>query len=223
MYDVFFICYDESNREENWQRVLQFHPNAKRIDAVKGISNSHMMCNELSTTSHFWTVDGDNWLLEGLNENETTGEDLIFYTAIDCIDESVSTIGAVKLWKKNSIINADMSKGDFCKNATSTSVAVQKTLSIHKYDVTPYEAWRHTFRHSVKCFAGILPRDALIVYLSHVMKHKKLNQHSYRGYLDAKEYVEHCDGDFNKINLINDYDWLPSIWSLHSVEQFIAE
>jgi hypothetical protein len=210
MYDVFFICYDESNREENWQRVLEFHPNAKRIDAVKGINNSHIMCNELSTTSHFWTVDGDNWLLEELNHTETKDEDLIFYTAIDCIDKSVSTIGAVKLWKKNSIINPDMSKGDFCKNATKNSAVILKSLSIHKYDATPYEAWRHTFRHCVKCFAGILPREALVVYLSNVMKHKRLNQHSYRGYLDAKEYVKICNGDFNKINLINDYDWLKS-------------
>jgi hypothetical protein len=223
MYDVFFICYDESNREENWQRVLEFHPNAKRIDDIKGISNSHMMCNKLSTTSHFWTVDGDNWLLEELNHTETKDEDLIFYTALDCIDSSVSTIGAVKLWKKNSIINPDMSKGDFCKNATKNSVVVLKSLSIHKYDNTPYEAWRHTFRHMVKSFSGIISHEALELNLINMQKHKDLNQYSYRGYLDAKEYVKRCNGDFNKINLINDYDWLPSIWSLHSVEQFIAE
>jgi len=26
--------------------------------------------------------------------------------------------------------------------------------------------------------------------------------------LDAKTYVDECGGDFSKINLINDYNWL---------------
>jgi hypothetical protein len=75
----------------------------------------------------------------------------------------------------------------------------------------------------VKSFSGIISHEALELNLINMQKHKDLNQYSYRGYLDAKEYVKSCNGDFNKINLINDYDWLPSIWSLHSVEQFIAE
>jgi hypothetical protein len=39
-------------------------------------------------------------------------------------------------------------------------------------------------------------------------KYKDLDEFRYRGYLDAKKYVEECDGDFNKINFINDYNWL---------------
>ena len=30
----------------------------------------------------------------------------------------------------------------------------------------------------------------------------------YRASLDAKEYVNQCNGAFDKINLINNYDWL---------------
>ena len=50
MYDVFFICYDESNHEENWQRVLKFHSDAQKITNVDGISQAHLLCNELSKT-----------------------------------------------------------------------------------------------------------------------------------------------------------------------------
>jgi hypothetical protein len=209
MYDVFFICYDETNREENWQRVLEFHPDAKRIDGVKGISEAHLRCDSLSTTPYFWTVDGDNWLLKELDVDYRR-EELLFFWAIDCIGGRVSTIGAVKLWKKDSFVNKDMSKGDFCKNATSRSMVIQETLSIHKYDSSPYEAWRHTFRHMVKSYSGILPPGTLEVNLANIEKHKDLNAYSYRGYLDAKQYVEECGGDFNKINLINDFDWLNS-------------
>jgi hypothetical protein len=208
MYDVFFICYDESNREENWQRVLHFHPNAIRVDGVKGINTAHIKCNDLSTTPYFWTVDGDNWLLQKLDMEDTVHHDLLLFWAIDSIDQTEGSVGSVKLWKKGSIINRTMARGDFCTNATKKMLVVRKTLSIHKYDNTPYEAWKHTFRHMVKCYSGILPSEVKDTNLTIVEKHKELNVYSYRGFLDAKEYVEECCGDLNKINLINDYAWL---------------
>jgi hypothetical protein len=208
--DVFFISYDESNREENWKRVLEFHPHAKQISNIKGISDAHIKCNKLSSTRYFWTIDGDNWLLKKLTAPEVINHPLTFFQATDCIDQSISSVGSVKLWKKHSFINNDMSKGDFCKYATKSSVLVEKVFSIHKYDASPYEAWRHTFRHTVKCITGILPQASVDGYLLNIEKHKDLNHHSYRGYLDGKEYAKECAGDFTKINLINDFDWLKS-------------
>lgn len=210
MFDVFFICYRESNQEENWQRLLEFHSNAQKISGVTGISQAHMMCNELSSTDRFWTVDGDNWLLKPLDVSEDYEQDLIFFNAIDPIDDDISSVGGVKLWRKNSFTNKDMSKGDFCKYATSSSFLVQNTFSIHKYDATPQEAWQHTFRHMVKCFSGIIDKGCLPLNIRLKEQHEFLNKYSYRGYLDAKEYVDECGEDFDKINLINDYDWLIS-------------
>jgi hypothetical protein len=210
IYDIFFICYDESNREKNWQRLLEFHNNAKKISGINGIAEAHLTCDKLSTTEKFWTVDGDNWLLEPLVLDYEYQQDLLFFKAIDSIDNTVSSIGAVKLWKKSSFINKDMSKGDFCKNATETSLVVNKTFSVHDYATAPEEAWRHTFRHLVKSLSGIIGKTALQINLDRMEKHKSLNQYSYRGYLDAIEYVKECNGDFDKLNLINDYDWLKS-------------
>jgi hypothetical protein len=210
MYDVFFICFGESNQEKNWQRVLELHPTAKKISDIKGISEAHLLCNQLCTTERFWTIDGDNWLLNPLELTEKRSEDLIFFNAIDPIDGTLSTVGGVKLWRKNSFINEDMTKGDFCKYATKNFSVIEQPFSIHKYDNTPEEAWRHTFRHLVKNMSGIIPRDCLPLNISRVKKHKKLNPYSYRGYLDAKQYMRECKGDFEKINLVNDYDWLRS-------------
>lgn len=208
MYDVFFISYDESNREENWKQVLKFHPNAIHIEGVDGIANAHMLCNDICKTERFWTVDGDNFLLKELSINEECEEDLLFFNAIDPIDGYVSTIGGVKLWKKNSIINKDMSKGDFCKYATKSYKVIHETMSIHQYANTPEEAWRHTFRHIVKSLTGIITKEVLDSNLARAEEHRHLNPHSYRGYLDALEYAKECNSDFDKINLINDFSWL---------------
>lgn len=209
-YDIFFISYRESNAEENWKRLLSFHPNAKRIHGIQGISDAHMVCNQLCKTNKFWTVDGDNWLLKELPKVVDSNCDLVYFNALDPIDGQLSSIGGVKLWTKNSIINDNMSKGDFCKFATKNSFVIQNTLSEHRYNSTPFESWCHAFRHMVKCFSGIISHEKLQQNIDIMEKHKTLDKWSYRGYLDAKKYVERCNGDFDKINLINDYDWLSA-------------
>lgn len=211
-HDIFFISYDETNAEKNWQRLLSLHPNAKRIHKFGSISESHLLCNKLCTTDRFWTIDGDNWLLCELFDSELD-YDLLFYQAIDGVDGNVDSGGAIKSWKKNSMIDVGMSKGDFCKNATTNYFLIHKVLSEHRYNCTPYETWRHTFRHMTKCFSGIITHKSLQINIDRVQKHKQLNVWSYRGYLDAKNYVEVCGNDFTKINKINDYDWLKTHFS----------
>ena len=212
-YDIFFISYRESNAEENWERVLSLHPNATRISNIQGIDNAHNKCNELSKTNKFWTIDGDNWLLHKLPIDHiilSQKSDLVFFNSKDAIDGDISTIGGIKLWTKDKIINANMSKGDFCKYATKSSIVIQRTLSEHRYNATPSESWCHSFRHMVKSFSGIITKYRLQQNIDIIEKHKLLDQWSYRGYLDAKRYVEECESDFDKINLINDYDWLSA-------------
>ena len=209
-YDIFFISYRESNAEENWKRVKSLHSDAQRVHGISGIDDAHMECNRLSKTDRFWTIDGDNWLLEELPKTVTRNFDLIYYNSIDPIDGTTSSIGGVKLWMKDSIMNNNMSNGDFCKYATKTSDVIQKSLSEHRYNATPFETWQHSFRHMVKCFSGIITQTVLQPNIDKMEKHKDLDIWSYRGYLDAKKYVEECNGDFDKINLINDYDWISA-------------
>lgn len=208
IYDVFFISFDESNAEQNWQRVLDFHSTAKRIDKAGSISESHLACNNQSSTEWFWTVDGDNWLYKPLPIHHELTADLAIFEAIDPIDRTAGTSGAVKLWKKDRIINPNMSRGDFCKYAVQDMQVVRSIISEHAYNSTPYETWRKSFRHMVKCFAGIVASQSLQLNLDIMERHRSLNQWSYKGYLDAKTYVDECDGDFNLINRINDYEWL---------------
>lgn len=64
MLDVFFISYGEINAEDNWKRLRQFRPDAKRVDGVKGIYEVHKTCAKLSATDNFWVVDADAWIVK---------------------------------------------------------------------------------------------------------------------------------------------------------------
>jgi hypothetical protein len=213
-YDIFFISFNESNQEKNWSRVLELHPTAIRLHGIKGIDKVHLACNDLSTTEKFWTVDGDNWLTESLAWDAEVPADLLMFQATDPITNKGTKLGGVKLWTKNKFINKDMSKGDFCLNATETRIGLLKSFSYTNYNASKYEAWKTAFRHCVKLMSSIISDRPLAknieAYLEHWRSCSTLDNGknnaawAYCGYQDAENFVKQ-----NKdLNLINDYSWL---------------
>lgn len=220
MYDIFFISYREANCEQNWQRLKQRHPHAKRIHGITGIDRIHLICNQLATTQFFWTVDGDNLVVENLEYNEPIHSDLVMFEAYDpLITGDRSSLGAVKLWRKDSFVNTDMSKGDFTLNAVTTKTMSNRCLSVSAYNASEFDAWRAAFRHCVKLLSMIL-RDRSEENREKYLDRWRRTEHStqlfaqcaYRGYLDAVEYVKQHDGNMIELNKINDYDWLDNYY-----------
>ena len=217
-HDIFFISYNESNQEANWAQLLMFHPTAKRIHGVKGIDKVHVTCDQLATTEWFWTVDGDNWLAEPLIWEEEKEANLLMFHAYDPITLLWTKLGGVKLWKTGSLINKDMSKGDFCLNATESKLSPKKAFSFTNYNASPYEAWKTSFRHCVKLLSVIIRSRPLAANIDFYIDHWKgcelldngenNAKWAYQGYCDAKAYVEIYDNQLDQLYKINDYDWL---------------
>jgi hypothetical protein len=217
MYNIFFISYGESNQELNWTRLLEIHPDAIRLHGITGIDKVHLLCDQISSTDYFWTVDGDNWLIEPLVwEGELS--DLIMFYAIDPITLEWTQLGGTKLWKKGSIINPSMDKGDFCLNATEKKSNQGKVYTYTNFNNSPYEAWKTSFRHCVKLLSVLItnrPNAANIdSYLSRWKSCKDLDngknnaKWAYLGYCDATEYVDEFDNNYQELLKINNYDWL---------------
>jgi hypothetical protein len=59
LYDIVFISYNEPNADENFAKLIERFPRAKRVHGVKGIHQAHIAAAKLSTTPMFWVVDGD--------------------------------------------------------------------------------------------------------------------------------------------------------------------
>jgi hypothetical protein len=219
--DIFFISYNESNCEENWLRLLSFHKHSKRVHGIKGIDNAHMACNNLTTTEYFWTVDGDNWLTKPLEYSIDGSNDLYMFKSVDPIHETSTLLGGVKLWRKNSIVNASMNKGDFSLNATKNKIIIEDPYSITRYNTSKYDAWKTAFRHCVKLTSEIFRSRPnaknLDFYLQKWQETKELDNKNnnaiwcYYGYRDALEFTE-LHKSFIELNLINDYQWLETFF-----------
>jgi len=215
-WDIFFISFHESNCEQNWDRLLTFHPDAKRLHGITGIDRAHIAANNLAQTKFFWVVDGDNYLTDELCYNETIDVDLLMFHTMDPLLNLKTSLGAVKLWRKDSFINHDMGKGDFTLFSVKTKLVLPNCYSISKYNCTPYETWKTAFRHCVKLLSIILSTRKHSTKREEFIQNWQATKHStelnakwaYQGYLDAGKYVKLHDNNLTELNKINDYTWL---------------
>ena len=101
--DVFYLSYDEPNKEEHWADIISKFPFAKRVDGVKGFDNAHKECARQSDTERFITIDGDNIVDEKFFDIELTfpdGTDLehsvISWSAKNVVNGLVYGNGGIK-------------------------------------------------------------------------------------------------------------------------------
>jgi hypothetical protein len=59
MLDIIFLSYDEPNADQNYQRLINRFPHARRVHGVKGIANAHIAASKKSMTKFFYVVDAD--------------------------------------------------------------------------------------------------------------------------------------------------------------------
>ncbi len=217
-FNIFFISFNESNQETNWSRLLEFHPNSIRLHGIVGINKVHLLADEISETDYFWTVDGDNFLIKKLDWKKEINSDLLMFNAIDPISNQLTNLGGVKLWKKNSMISTTMDKGDFCLNATATKSVVDDYFSYTCYNNSPFDTWKTSFRHCVKLLSPIFKSRPNALNIDRYLNHWKNCQHldddknnakwAYRGFCDAEEFVKESRNNYQRLSLINNYDWL---------------
>lgn len=58
--DCIYLTYDEPNAEENWVKIKNMVPWARRVAGVKGSDAAHKAAGQASDTERFILIDGDN-------------------------------------------------------------------------------------------------------------------------------------------------------------------
>lgn len=153
--DVIFISYNEPNAEENWQRVREKAPWAKRVVNIKGIDRAHKAAAELSETDMFYVVDGDAWLVDDWNFD--------FQPSIfdrDCTYIWISKnpfnnldygYGGVKLLNRNLLLRTfEWNTLDFTTSINHRIKVMDRISNVSKFNVDAFSTWRSAFREGVK-------------------------------------------------------------------------
>jgi len=160
--DCIFLTYDEPNAEENWVRVRNMVPWARRVDGIKGSDAAHKAAAMASTTDRFVLVDGDNIpYAEFFNQQlvlDDTNRDCVFrWRARNNINGLIYGNGGISCWTREFVLNMkthEASDGspetavEFCFHEKYWAMAA--IFSTTYPNGSPFQAWRAGFREGVK-------------------------------------------------------------------------
>lgn len=208
--DVIFISYNESNAEENWKRVLQKAPWAKRVNGVKGIFNAHKAAAKLSTSDMFYVVDGDAYLVDDWNfdfqPNIFDRDCAYVWSSKNPINDLIYGYGGVKLFPKKILLSKRTWK-TLDMFSCMPKIKVEKKIScITKFNVDEFSTWRSAFRECVKLYING-KRNEINEWLTKG-KSRKFGKFSMKGAEHAIQFARKYQIDEDMLLKINDYDWL---------------
>lgn len=160
--DCIFLTYDEPNAEENWVRVLNMVPWARRVDGVKGSDAAHKAAAMASSTDRFVLVDGDNIPdPEFFNQQlvlDDSNRDCVFrWRARNHVNGLMYGNGGISCWTRDFVMNmrtheasdgSDDTAVEFCFDARYW--AMHDCYSTTYPNASSFQAWRAGFREGVK-------------------------------------------------------------------------
>jgi len=228
--DIFYISYDEPNRDENWARIQELLPQAKRTHGVKGFEAAHKACAEASVTDRFMTIDGDNWLIASAFDtklDDTGMEDVVFsFKSKNEINGLEYGNGGLKCWRKDVLLASSTHESnnstDFCWAMRYYQVDVLGSISVN--NASSFQAWRAGYREGVKMsYMDGEPMKNPITDISQLFagNRSKLNVWMSVGrdvangswaMLGARQGYYELYTNVITNSVINDYDWFERQW-----------
>ncbi len=160
-FDVFYVCFDEPNRKENWRQIQSYIPSVKKVEGVVGFDRALKTCAQQSETEYFFIIDGDNIVLNERFDRkiEVPGiEDqwVLSWSSRNPVNGLSYGNGGLKLWPKQVALkiesheNADSTddQTDYCFIADYYLVDDFVTETV--MNATFIQAFRAGFREGVK-------------------------------------------------------------------------
>lgn len=217
-YDIVFISYNEINADENYQKLLENFPRAKRVHGIKGIHNAHIAAAKQVDTEMFWVVDGDAVIVDGFNFDHEVSRyetDIVHvWRSKNPVNDLIYGYGGVKLLPTAMTLAMDLSKPDMTTSISTKFKAIKTLSNITKFNTDEFSTWRSAFRECCKLASQIIDRqksqetlERLDVWCR-VGIEREFGQYAIEGAKAGRAYGEENRGDVEKLKMINDFDWL---------------
>ena len=187
--DCIYLTYDEPNKEQNWIRIQNMVPWAKRVDGVKGSDAAHKAAADASDTDRFILIDGDNvpdpdFFNLQLELNDNNNSCVFRWRARNAINGLMYGNGGMSSWTREFIYA--MRTHEATDGSAENDVefcfypnywAMNDCYSTTYPNATPYQAWRAGFREGVKM---ALDRGA------------KISMQEFEGRVNTRNYDNLC-------------------------------
>lgn len=218
MYEIFFISYGELNAEDNWKKLKDRFPLARRIKDVNGIRNAHIEAAKSSWTSMFYAVDGDaeivdNFFFDYIVPDEDL-DTVHVWSSINPVNDLRYGYGGIKLLPKQMTIDMDHTKPDMTTSISKKFKIFDQISNVTQFNTDPFNAWKSAFRECVKLSSKSIDRhyqeeteNRLKIWCT-IGKENKFGTFVLEGATAGKKYGEENSGDLVALSKINNFEWL---------------
>ena len=211
--EKYFLGFDDPYFEENYKRAVEFIPDLQKTSTQTGIHQSHQNCAFKSITYKFAVLDADCYLLDNFNLSKlyelTPDYDSVYiFRAVNPVNGLVYGHGGIKVFDRRLFYN--LSGIDMSTSFHGKIKIVKHITNIHRFNSTPFHAWRTAFRECVKLSSGVIKnRNSIddeyrLTQWCEVFNNVKNAEYVKAGALAGREYG-HKGVD---IHLVNNFNWL---------------
>jgi len=218
-YDIVMISYNEPNAEENYHKLKTRFPRAKRIHGVKGIPKAHQEAAKLCKTDLIWIVDGDADIKDDFNFDYKSPNHEMNYVKVWRSENPVNGLkygyGGVKLFPRQATIEMDITKPDMTTSISRHFRPMPSVSNVTSFNTDAFSAWKSGFRECAKLASSIIDRQKqdetdkrLTAWCQDADQSIPFANEAVQGAREGRKYGEKFKNNLEKLNLINDFDWL---------------
>jgi hypothetical protein len=225
LYDIIFISYNEPNADENYSRLLDKFPRAKRVHGVKGIHQAHIAAAKLAETEMFWVVDGDAVIVKNFNFDHQVSNferDIVHvWRSSNPINNLEYGYGGVKLLPRKLTLAVDVDTPDMTTSISKRFKAMPEVSNITTFNTDPFNTWKSAFRECVKLSSKVIngqideETQARLYFWCKLNTGVEYGTEAYRGAIEGQKYGEENKDNFEALKKINNFDWLMEKYNGH--------
>ena len=223
IFDIFFISYNESYADQNWENLLLRFPQAKRINGIKGIHNAHMEAAKNATSEMFWVVDADAIILENFDftyKPKVWDRDAVHvWKSKNPVNDLTYGYGGVKLLPTSLTLSMDTSTVDMTTSISKKFIPIKKFSNITNFNTDSFNSWKSAFRECVKlagtAINGQVTEETtkrLATWCSKGID-EPYGKWCIAGAQAGRKYGSENAGNSQALSKINDFDWLRRIYN----------
>ena len=222
LLDIIYISNGEPDAEKWYDHLCNVVGNAticKRITNVDGRAEAYKAAAELSTTPWFFAVFAKlevvadfNW--EWQPDYLQEPKHYIFHSKNPVNGLEYGHMGVIA-YNRQLVLDTDDSGLDFTLSRAHAVVPVVSAIA--HYNTTPELTWRTAFRECIKLkddaekTGSIESNYRLVIWLNQA---EGLHaESSLQGARDALEYYNEVNGDYDKLMLTFEWDWLKQYYA----------
>jgi len=212
--DIVFLSNGESCADEHYEHLLSVTKNLKnrvtRVDGVNGRAQAYHAALEASNTPWAFTIFAKLKINPEFNfdfqpDRLQLPKHYIFY-AKNPVNNLVYGHQAAILYNKRLVLNNTGKGLDFTLDDEHEVVPVLSGTAYYNTDA--FSTWRTSFREALKLKANSDKESVERLDIWLTVANGNYSEYSLKGAEDAVEYYNEVAGDFNKLKLSYEWQWL---------------